>query len=249
LRYFIELSYNGFAYHGWQVQPNALSVQQEVNTALSNILRTPISCMGAGRTDKGVHAKQMFAHFDVDFCIDTNDLTHKLNSFLPNAIAIKRIFQVSNAVHARFQAVSRTYTYKVSLVKNVFTSDLAYYYPKKLDIKLMNQACKTLFNYSDFKCFSKSKTDVKTYLCDIMYAHWEKSGDELCFTIKADRFLRNMVRAIVGTMLDIGTGKLTLTEFESIINSKERSNAGFSVPGHALYLTAIEYLDHHINNE
>ncbi|SFZ92410.1 tRNA pseudouridine38-40 synthase [Flaviramulus basaltis] len=241
MRYFLELSYNGTSYHGWQNQPNAVSVQEVIESALSTLLNEKISIMGAGRTDAGVHAKQMFAHFDTDVTFTNVDLIFKLNSFLPKDIAIHNIFKVNPEAHTRFNALSRTYLYRLTLKKNVFTFDNAYYVKQDLDLVKMNEASKILFEYKDFQCFSKSKTDVKTYNCDIMKAEWFLENDELHFVIKANRFLRNMVRAIVGTMINIGLGKLSIDELHTIIQSKNRSEAGFSVPAHALYLTNIEY--------
>ena len=235
------MSYNGKAYHGWQNQPNAISVQEVVEKALSTLLRKEIAIVGAGRTDAGVHAKQMFAHFDFDEKLDKEKLEFKLNSFLPNDIAIHKIFKVKDDTHTRFNAKSRKYLYRVSTEKDVFNFEASYCFKQELDLNKMNQACQILFNYKDFQCFSKSNTDVKTYNCDIMEAHWKSVDSELQFTIKADRFLRNMVRAIVGTMIQIGLGKITLDDFHEIIKSKDRSKAGFSVPAHALYLTEVIY--------
>ncbi len=243
MRFFIELSYNGKAYHGWQNQPNAISVQEVLEKSLSTILKVKISVMGAGRTDTGVHASKMFAHFDFESEIDSKDLIYKLNSFLPKDIAILDIFQVIPETHARFNALSRTYQYKVSTSKNVFDYDFTYQVQLPLDVKAMNEACKILFQYKDFQCFSKSNTDVKTYNCDIKEAFWTQNANQLIFTIKADRFLRNMVRAIVGTMLNIGLGKLKPKDLHSIITSKDRANAGYSVPAHGLYLVEIIYPD------
>ena len=241
MRYFIELSYNGSAYHGWQNQPNEISVQEVIENALSLILKETVSIMGAGRTDTGVHAEQMFAHFDTDVDFDAIDLTFKLNSFLPKDIAIHTIFKVKADAHARFNALSRTYLYRITLQKNVFNFDNAYYVKQDLDVEKLKEASKILFEYKDFQCFSKVNTDVKTYHCDIMKAAWFFENKELHFVIKADRFLRNMVRAIVGTMVQIGLGKLQVEDLHTIIKSKNRSEAGFSVPAHALYLTKIEY--------
>ncbi|WP_179020681.1 tRNA pseudouridine(38-40) synthase TruA [Winogradskyella forsetii] len=241
MRFFIKLSYNGKAYHGWQNQPNAISVQEVLESALSTILKTEISIMGAGRTDSGVHASQMFAHFDFENKIESADLVYKLNSFLPKDIAVTSIFEVKPEAHARFDALSRTYHYKISTSKNVFDYDFAYQMQLPLDIEAMNNACKILFEYKDFQCFSKSNTDVKTYNCDIKEAFWTKKEKQLVFTIKADRFLRNMVRAIVGTMVNIGLGKLKANDLHQIIASKNRSEAGFSVPAHGLYLVEIVY--------
>ncbi|WP_299226685.1 tRNA pseudouridine(38-40) synthase TruA [uncultured Psychroserpens sp.] len=240
MRYFIELSYNGKAYHGWQNQPNAISVQQVLEEALSKLLRLDVSIMAAGRTDAGVHASQMFAHFDFNNIIDKT-LVFKLNSFLPNDIAIHDIFLVNNNAHARFDATSRTYIYKISQQKNVFNHDFCYALHKPLDLDVMNYASQILSEYNNFQCFSKVHTDVKTYYCNIMYAQWVKQDDQFIFTIKADRFLRNMVRAIVGTMVNIGLGKMNVEDLHDVIKSKNRSKAGFSVPAHGLYLTKIEY--------
>ncbi len=241
MRYFIELSYNGKAYHGWQNQPNVISVQEIVEDALSKLLQTKIDVVGAGRTDAGVHAEQLFAHFDFDESIDSEKLIFKLNSFLPKDISVQHIFVVKADAHARFDALSRTYNYKISLKKDVFNSDGSYYLKHQLDIDKMNEAAKVLFDYRNFKCFSRSNTDVKTYHCTIMMAEWRSQNNQLIFTIKADRFLRNMVRAIVGTILDVGQGKTTIEEFHDIIKSEDRTNAGASVPAHGLYLSIIEY--------
>lgn len=241
MRYFIELSYNGKAYHGWQIQPNAISVQQVIEHALSTLLKTKIDIVGAGRTDAGVHASQMFAHFDINRHINEEQLAQRLNSFLPKDIAIRQIFMVKRDAHARFDAKSRTYNYRISTRKNVFTSNFAYAMYLLLDVNKMNEACHVLFEYIDFQCFSKSNTDVKTYHCTIVKAFWEQNNDELIFTIKADRFLRNMVRAIVGTMINIGLHKIKVEDLHNIIKSKNRSEAGFSVPAYGLYLSQVSY--------
>ena len=243
LRYFIELSYNGKAYHGWQNQPDAISVQEMIESALSTLTKEDISIVGAGRTDTGVHASKMFAHFDITSSLDEN-LIFKLNSYLPKDIAIHDIFEVSSEAHARFDAKSRTYNYRIALRKNAFNYDYAYSLNKSLDIELMNEASHILLSYEDFQCFSKSNTDVKTYNCDIKMAHWTIIGDELVFTIQADRFLRNMVRAIVGTMINIGLKKIPLQSLHEIIRSKDRRNAGYSVPAHGLYLVDVKYPEH-----
>jgi tRNA pseudouridine38-40 synthase len=241
LRYFIELSYNGKAYHGWQNQPNAISVQQVLEEKLSVLLRSKVEVTGAGRTDAGVHASQMFAHFDSKVELDVSKLVYKLNSILPSDIAIHKLFQVKGEAHARFDAISRTYHYKISTIKNVFKNDFAYHLLLPLDIEKMNEACNVLQQYRDFQCFSKSHSDVKTYHCDIKLAQWTFENKELTFIISADRFLRNMVRAIVGTMINIGLGKIKVQDLHTIIESKNRSEAGFSVPAHGLYLTQISY--------
>ncbi|WP_194768396.1 tRNA pseudouridine(38-40) synthase TruA [Tamlana sp. I1] len=241
MRYFIELSYNGQAYHGWQNQPNAISVQEVLEKALSTILGENIAIMGAGRTDAGVHASQMFAHFDTDAAFNNDKLLYKLNSFLPVDVAVHSVFKVKPEAHTRFDALSRQYLYRVTLKKNVFNFEHTYFVKKALDVDKMNEASKILLTYKDFQCFSKSNTDVKTYNCDIMKAEWFFKDEELHFVIKANRFLRNMVRAIVGTMINIGLGKMEVEALHNIIQSKSRGEAGFSVPAHGLFLTHIEY--------
>lgn len=241
MRYFIELAYKGTNYHGWQYQPGADSIQETLNKSLSLLLKTDIDIVGAGRTDTGVHAKQMYAHFDYENEIDTPQLIHKLNSFLPKDIVVYNIQKVADESHARFDALKRTYEYHIHTTKDVFENEGSYQFMLPLDIDKMNEACQLLFKYNDFECFSKVNTDVKTFNCVIFEAYWTRSGNKLVFTISADRFLRNMVRAIVGTMINIGTGKISLADFEKIIESKDRSQAGFSVPAHGLYLTKIEY--------
>jgi tRNA pseudouridine38-40 synthase len=241
LRYFIKLAYKGTNYHGWQFQPDADSVQETINKALSLLLKTTIDIVGAGRTDTGVHAKEMYAHFDFETEIDTPQLLHKLNSFLPKDIVIFDIIKVADESHARFDAVKRTYEYHIHTMKDAFQNDGSYQYQQPLNIDKMNKACKVLFQHNDFECFSKVHTDVHTFNCVIFEANWKKEGNKIVFTITADRFLRNMVRAIVGTMINIGTEKITLADFEKIIESKDRGKSGFSVPAHGLYLTKIEY--------
>lgn len=241
MRYFIQISYNGTNYHGWQQQPNASSVQETLNKALSTVLNRTIDCMGAGRTDTGVHATQMFAHFDCDELQNTTSIIHKLNSFLPKDIVVHDLIQVHNDAHARFDATKRTYEYHIHSFKNAFLQNKSWYFHQKLNIDLMNKACKILFNHTDFQCFSKVHTDVNTFDCKIYEAFWKLENANLIFTISADRFLRNMVRAIVGTMVNVGLEKITLDEFQTIIESKDRNKAGFSVPAQGLYLTEIEY--------
>lgn len=241
MRYFIELSYNGKNYHGWQNQPNAISVQEVLEKALSTLLRAEIAIVGAGRTDAGVHAKQMFAHFDTDIEFDPSNLTFKLNSFLAKDVAVQHIHLVAEDAHARFHATSRTYEYWIVQQKNPFHNQTAHTVFKPLNVELMNEAAQELFQYSDFKCFSKTHTDVKTYICKIEKAFWEQKEELLVFTIRADRFLRNMVRAIVGTLLEVGLEKLSINGFKEIIASRDRNKAGTSVPGKALYLTEVTY--------
>ena len=241
MRYFIELSYAGTRYHGWQTQPNADTVQATIEKALSLLLRTPTKITGAGRTDAGVHARQMFAHFDVENEIDPVDLTYKLNSFLPGDIAIHRIHQVTDEAHARFDATARSYQYFIHRYKNPFLTETSWHLAKDLDVDLMNKAARILLDYKDFKSFSKTHTDVKTFICDVRYAEWQMLDNQLVFNITADRFLRNMVRAIVGTLVDVGLHKLSVDDFKQIIESRDRSNAGFSVPAKGLFLTEITY--------
>lgn len=209
--------------------------------SLSTLLKSPISLVGAGRTDTGVHAKNMYAHFDFQEINSLTNLTYRLNAFLPEDIAIQNISAVPEDAHARFDAVERTYEYWIALEKNPFYKDTAHYIKHTLDIPAMNKAATILLEHNDFECFSKSNTDVKTYLCKIKSATWNLIGDKLVFTITSDRFLRNMVRAIVGTLLDVGLGKMTPEDVKTIIKSKDRSNAGASVPAKGLYLTKVLY--------
>ena len=241
MRYFLELSYNGKNYHGWQIQPNAISVQEVLEKAMSTLLNTKVTLVAAGRTDTGVHAQQMFAHCDIDQAIENQNFVYKLNSFLPKDIGVHNIFEVKPEAHARFDALSRTYVYRIALKKDVFNFDLTYLINQDLDVDKMNRAAKILFEYKDFQCFSKTHTDVKTYICEVMKAEWTRVGNELHFVIKADRFLRNMVRAIVGTLINVGLHKIKVEDVHRIIASKDRGEAGYSVPAQGLYLTQIEY--------
>jgi tRNA pseudouridine38-40 synthase len=241
MRYFIKLAYNGSRYHGWQYQPNASSVQETINKAISTLLNSEISIMGAGRTDTGVHAKIMYAHFDFEPPFNKTSLVHKLNSFLPKDIVIYDIIFVEEAAHARFDALKRTYTYQINTFKDPFLQEQSWYFHQELDIDLMNEAAILLFNHIDFQCFSKVNTDVGTFDCTIFEANWKQNNNRLVFTISANRFLRNMVRSIVGTLVNVGLHKITLDDFNSIIVDKNRDKAGFSVPAHGLYLTEIEY--------
>jgi tRNA pseudouridine38-40 synthase len=245
-RYFIYLSYNGVRYCGWQNQPNGISVQQKIEESLGILLRKPVSITGAGRTDAGVHARMMVAHFDWadEFSGSINSLTElsdKLNRILPPDISILEIIPVPSGAHARFDAVSRTYQYYVAFRKDPFDYSFHYRLNRPLNFELMNEAASVLFEYTDFTSFSKLHTDVKTNLCRIMRAKWTPIDDVWVFTITADRFLRNMVRAIVGTLLDVGRNKVSMEDFREIIESKDRSKAGSSAPGNALFLTNIEY--------
>ncbi len=241
MRYFIEIAYKGKNYFGWQRQPKQISVQEVLEEKLSTMLRENIAIVGAGRTDTGVHAKQMYAHFDYSGDIDSEKFTFKLNSFLPKDISIYRIFKVEDKAHARFDATSRAYEYHIHIGKNPFLTDGTYQIYHSLDIDKMNEAAKLMYDYTNFKCFSKSKTDVRTYNCDVMNAKWIEIDHLLVFHVKADRFLRNMVRAIVGTLLEVGEGKKTVDDFKEVLESRDRSKAGTSVPAQGLYLTEIVY--------
>ena len=243
MRYFIELSYDGTPFVGWQRQPSGDSVQSCLEDALSILFRKPLSIVGAGRTDAGVHAHQLFAHVDLDEHVD-QDLTFRLNKLLPKEIAVRNIIAVAQDAHARFDAVSRSYRYHITTQKNPFLQKRSYQFAKPLDLDLMNQAAKILIDHEDFKCFSKSKTDVKTYVCDIQQVHWQQNGSELVFFIQANRFLRNMVRAIVGTLIEVGLRKISISDFEAILASCDRSQAGYSVPAHGLYLEKVNYPKH-----
>ena len=241
LRYFIEFSYNGKNYFGYQIQPNENSVQEELEKALSTILRETIKITGAGRTDTGVHAKKMFAHFDSEQILNEN-LSYKLNSFLPQDISVKRIFKVKNDFHARFDATFRTYEYYISLEKNPFNQDFSWQFRKpNFDVEKMNEACKILFEYEDFGSFAKVGADNKTNHCKIYKANWQQNENELKFTISANRFLRNMVRAIVGTMVEIGTGKIKPEDLHHIIKNQNRNSAGISAPANGLFLVDVGY--------
>lgn len=216
-------------------------MQETLNKALSIVLNSEINLMGAGRTDTGVHAKEMYAHFDFETPLDSQNLIHKLNSYLPKDIVIYDIIPVHEDAHARFDATKRTYEYHIHTFKDVFLQDQSWYYHQNLDLDLMNEASKLLLNYTDFQCFSKVNTDVNTFNCTIFEAYWTQENNNLIFTISANRFLRNMVRAIVGTLVYVGLHKITIEDFNEIIISKSRDNAGFSVPAHGLYLTKIDY--------
>jgi tRNA pseudouridine38-40 synthase len=244
-RYFIELSYLGKNYCGWQVQPNANTVQAEVNRSLSLVLREKISTIGAGRTDTGVHASYFVAHFDTLNPIKQpiSGLIHSLNEVLPNDIAIKRIRSVNPDAHARFSALSRTYKYFIVNAKNPFSIDTAWYIKLNLAVDTMQSASDKLLSFTDFTSFSKVGSDVKTNNCKVTQAIWQIDGEMLVFTVKADRFLRNMVRAIVGTLVDVGRGKLSVDDFVKIVELKNRGAAGTSAPACGLFLTDIEYPD------
>lgn len=241
-RYFMKLAYNGTAYHGWQIQPNGISVQGVLEETLSTLLRRKTIVIGAGRTDAGVHAELMVAHFDTEPLPDTSMLVTRLNGFLPKDIAIFDIYPVDETMHARFSAKSRTYQYRLSTYKDVFAEKFSLQVHYDLDYDLMNKAAAKLFDFEDFTTFSKLHTDTKTNICKIMKAEWEESGNgRYTFTIKADRFLRNMVRAIVGTLFLVGNHKMSVDDFAKAIEGRNRSLAGSSAPAKALFLTDVEY--------
>ena len=241
-RYFIYLSYDGTNYHGWQIQPNGMSVQEELEHALTVLLRETISVTGAGRTDAGVHARMMVAHFDTAQEVDTQQLTYKLNKFLRQSIAIQKIIPVATDMHARFSATARTYRYFIHTRKDPYENAYSCLLLYPLDFSLMNEAAKILMEYDDFGAFCKSHTDVKTTLCQISHAEWVQIDDHRWyFEITANRFLRNMVRAVVGTLIEVGRHRITLDGFRKVIESGQRTSAGESMPGHALFLEDIRY--------
>lgn len=243
MRYFIWLSYIGTAYCGWQRQPNGMSVQQRVEEALATVLRRPTPLTGAGRTDAGVHARRMAAHLDTDVPIDDPaGLVGRLNRLLPPDIAVWSLDAVRPDAHARFSATARTYEYTVTGVKDPFAPPAVHRMVLRgVDFEAMNRAATTLLDYRDFTSFSKLHTDVKTNLCHVTRAEWRRQGDRWTFTITADRFLRNMVRAVVGTLFQVGKGRLSVEDFAAVIEAKDRGRAGSSAPGHALYLEAVGY--------
>lgn len=243
-RYFMELAYNGKEYHGWQVQPNAISVQEVLDDSLSKILREKIHVVGCGRTDTGVHASYFVAHFESEKEeIEETPFCHKMNRFLSKDIVIYSLSRVKDDTHSRFTAISRTYEYHLVTIKNPFLQGVSYLAHTQLDFNAMNNAAQLLLDYNDFTSFSKLHTEVKTNLCMVTQAKWEYKKDGWIFTIKADRFLRNMVRAVVGTLFDVGRGKMSLDGFRSVIEAKDRSQAGTSAPAEALFLVDVAYPD------
>ncbi|MBD99203.1 MAG: tRNA pseudouridine(38-40) synthase TruA [Verrucomicrobia bacterium] len=242
LRYFIYVQYNGTDYHGWQIQPNAVTIQEVFQKALATFFQKEVDLVAAGRTDSGVHATEMVAHFDFDHPLDAKDVLFHLNHLLPKDISIYDIKEVKPEFHARFDARSRTYNYFLSSQKSPFKQDQYYYFHRPLDISKMNQAAKTLMGEHDFSCFSKSKTQTFTNLCTITEARWREQMEESwVFEISANRFLRNMVRSIVGTLIEVGEGKRSVESMTELIASKDRKNAGVSVPASGLFLTKIDY--------
>lgn len=242
MRFFITLSYDGTRFHGWQIQPNGISVQGELQRGLSLLLRQEIIVTGAGRTDAGVHASMMVAHFDFVGELDCRQLAYKLNKLLPQDIAVQKVEQVSDDLHARFSATSRTYYYHVHTEKSPFERHYSCELHYPLDFEKMNEAACILMEYEDFGAFCKSHADVKTTLCHVTKAEWHQtSSSTWYFEITANRFLRNMVRAVVGTLIEVGRGRMTLDDFRTVIEGKRRTEAGESMPGNALFLVNITY--------
>lgn len=241
MRYFFEIAYNGKNYAGWQSQANALGIQSVVEEALGKILRMTVPITGSGRTDAGVHCEQQFFHADIPKDFDREALIQRLNSFLPRDISIQSVRRVRNDASARHQAIERSYQYRITRKKNPFLEGLAWHYFKSLDVERMNEAAAMLLGEHDFQCFSKVKTDVNHFICAIRKAEWKAEGARLEFTVTANRFLRGMVRAIVGTLLDVGTGKTSMKELHLIIHGKDRRKAGANVPPYGLYLTKVKY--------
>ncbi len=241
MRYFFEISYNGTHYNGWQSQLNATGVQTVVEEVMTKLFREKIEITGSGRTDTGVHCEQQFFHCDIEKTFDEAQFIQKLNSFLPKDIAIHTIRKVKPTASARYDAIERSYRYEIARTKNPFLEGLAWHFFKDIDIQTMNQAAALLTGEHDFECFSKVKTDVNHFRCDIKKAEWKSEGNRLYFYISANRFLRGMVRAVVGTLLDVGTGKTSIKDFQQIIKSRDRKKAGANVPAYGLYLMKVKY--------
>lgn len=242
MRYFVWFSYDGTNYHGWQNQPNGVTVQSELERCLSLLLRETVSVVGAGRTDAGVHARMMAAHFDIDAELDLSVLVKKLNGLLPQDIAVDSIVQVSPQQHARFSAIARTYHYYIHTHKNPFERQYSLELHYQLDFDKMNEAGRVLTEYEDFGAFCKAGSDVKTTLCHVSHAQWHQTSPTTWyFEITANRFLRNMVRAVVGTLIEVGRGRMTIDDFRAVIEGRQRTQAGESMPGKALFLENVEY--------
>jgi tRNA pseudouridine38-40 synthase len=241
MRYLLELSYKGTAYHGWQKQHNAHSVQAVLDEKLSLLIGENIETLGCGRTDTGVHAKQFFAHFDTEKPVDPAHIVYKLNHILPVDISIHGMRSIADDFNARFDAAYRTYEYHISRQRDPFATDVSCYLYGPLNVEVMNECAALLIGQKDFECFSKVHTQVNNFICDVMLARWEQQGDKLIFTIRANRFLRNMVRAVVGTLVEVGRGRISVDGFKAILESKNRSEAGQSVPAQGLFLTEVVY--------
>jgi tRNA pseudouridine38-40 synthase len=244
-RYFIDCAYDGSAYHGWQIQPNGLSVQQTIQQALTVLLKKDIEIVGSGRTDTGVHARQQWAHADMNISAYTKeDFIYKLNCILPQDICVKQILSVIPTAHSRFDAVERTYKYYMHFHKDPFERYYSYFVNRSLDIDKMQSAANELMKFTDFASFCKSNAGSQTTICELRRSEFEVTATGIVFTISANRFLRNMVRAVVGTLIEIGQGRLKPEELTSIIEKKNRSAAGYSVPAHALFLHEVKYSKH-----
>ncbi len=241
MRFFFEISYNGTNYHGWQHQENATGIQEVVENALSKLVRAKTGIVASGRTDAGVHCIQQFFHADIEKKFDREHLLRRLNAFLPGDIVITNIVTVKENAHARYDARARVYEYRITRVKDPFLIHRAFYFFRDLDVPTMNRAAALLRGRHDFQCFSKVKTDVNHFICEVKEVRWNQKGELLVFTITANRFLRGMVRAIVGTLLDVGTGKISVKEFQEIIHVKDRKKAGMNVPAAGLYLIKVKY--------
>jgi tRNA pseudouridine38-40 synthase len=241
MRYFIELSYKGTAYNGWQRQNNSLGVQQVLEEAMSKVLRQPIEITGSSRTDTGVHAEQQFAHFDFNEIADAGKLVYQINGLIPRDIAVQHIYAVPEDTNSRFAATHRRYEYRISRSKNPFLPNLAYVTRAELDIEKMNEAASLLLQYIDFESFSKIHTQVNNFRCSISEAIWQEQGGLLIFSVQSNRFLRGMVRALVGTMLEVGKGKRTVADFEEVIKARDRKKAGAQAPAEGLFLVEVGY--------
>jgi tRNA pseudouridine38-40 synthase len=243
VRYFLDINYKGTHYHGWQVQPNGNTIQAELENALSIILKTEISIVGSGRTDTGVHASQQIAHFEYPDPIDPAKMVYKLNSFLPKDIGIAGLQKVSDEAHARFDATKRTYHYHIHRTKNPFKTETSYYFSQEVSTDLILDGCKIIGEWQNFESFSKVHTEVNNFNCEIFDIDWIEKKNNSLFIIQANRFLRGMVRAIVGTLLDVGMKKTSLDELKELLKKNDRSLAGRAVPAHGLFLEKIEYPD------
>lgn len=241
MRYFLDISYKGTNYHGWQIQPNAHTVQAELEGALTKLFRTPTQLTGSGRTDTGVHALQQVAHFDAQELMPPEQIAFKLNAMLPNDVVVKTCCEVQPTAHARFDAIERGYIYRIKTERSPFDAHEWLYIRHKLDMDLLNEASQTLVGTHDFESFSKVKTEVNHFICDLRVAKWERNKDELVFHVRADRFLRGMIRALVGTLIEVGRGKLSVEEFVAIREAKDRRQAGKAASPDGLYLNKVEY--------
>lgn len=249
MRYFLQLSYNGTRYNGWQTQPNARAVQQVLDESLRTLFQTEINTVGSGRTDTGVHAQEQFVHLDLPFQVDPEETVFRLNKLLPKDIALHRIYEVGPEAHARFDAVARTYEYRICLQKNPFLAEFAYYLSRKPNLEKMNEAASLLLGYQDFTAFSKVKGDTSHYNCHLYAACWKQENDRLIFTIKANRFLRGMVRLIVGTLLSVGKDKISVSDFGEILKSQNRSKASGAAPAEGLFLTEVAYPENYFGTQ